>query len=76
MLVVQAQGRDLPEGAEVVLGKKLEWEWGDRHATAEGRVKVEGVGDKVRRGAGPTARAGRVLRSHGLLEAQVQDPKP
>ena len=28
-----------------VLGKKLEWEWGDQRATAEGRVKVQGVGD-------------------------------
>ena len=37
------------EGA-LVLGKKLDWEWGDRHATAEGRVKVRGLGTSSARG--------------------------
>ena len=33
-----------------VRGKKLEWEWGKQRATAEGRVKVEGVGDEFGEG--------------------------
>ncbi len=53
------------EGA--LLGKRLEWDWTARHATAEGRVKLPGTGREFGRGhvrlLKPTESCGRTVFS-------------
>ena len=53
------------EGA--LLGKRLEWDWTARHATAEGRMKLPGTGREFGRGRvrllAPIQSCGRVVFS-------------